>query len=147
MNSQFRQLRLSQLDRSLIEARNLPPRPAGGWLVSVREALGLSLAQIGRRLRVPRQNIQKFERGEATDRVTLGTLRRVADAMGCDLVYVLVPKSGSFAELAERPAREGAARDVQRVVHTMALEDQKPENATKLIEEEAKRRLNRGEKR
>jgi len=147
MNSQFRQLRLSQLDRSLIEARNLPPRPAGGWLVSVREALGLSLAQIGRSLRVPRQNIQKFERGEATDRVTLGTLRRVADAMGCDLVYVLVPKSGSFAELAERPAREGAARDVQRVVHTMALEDQKPENATKLIEEEAKRRLNRGEKR
>jgi len=147
MNSQFRQLRLSQLDRSLIEARNLPPRPTGGWLVSVREALGLSLAQIGRRLRVPRQNIQKFERGEATDRVTLGTLRRVADAMGCDLVYVLVPKSGSFAELAERPAREGAARDVQRVVHTMALEDQKPENATKLIEDEAKRRLNRGEKR
>jgi predicted DNA-binding mobile mystery protein A len=147
MNSQFRQLRLSQLDRSLIEARNLPPRPAGGWLVAVREALGLSLAQIGRRLRVPRQNIQKFERGEATDRVTLGTLRRVADAMGCDLVYVLVPKSGSFAELAERPAREGAARDVQRVVHTMALEDQKPENATKLIEDEAKRRLNRGEKR
>jgi hypothetical protein len=52
-------------------------------------------------------------------------------------------KSGSFAELAERPAREGAARDVQRVVHTMALEDQKPENATQLIESEARRRLNR----
>ena len=147
MNSQFRQLRLSQLDRSLIEARNLPPRPAGGWLVSVREALGLSLAQIGRRVGVPRQNVQKFEHAEANDRVTLGTLRRVAGAMDCDLVYVLVPKSGSFAELAERRAREGAARDVQRVIHTMALEDQKPENATKLIEDEAKRRLNRGEKR
>lgn len=147
MNSEFRQLRLSQLDRGLTGARNLPPRPSGGWLASVREALGLSLAQVGRLMRVPRQNIQKFERAEATDRVTLGTLRRVADAMGCDLVYVLVPKSGSFAELAERPAREGATHDVQRVVHTMALEDQKPENATQLIEDEAQRRLNRGETR
>jgi len=143
MNSQFRELRLFQLDRSLTEAKNLPPRPAGGWLASVRQALGLSLAEIGRRVGVSRQNVQKFDHAEANDRVTLGTLRRVAGAMDCDLVYVLVPKSGSFAELAERPAREGAARDVQRVVHTMALEDQKPENATQLIESEARRRLNR----
>jgi predicted DNA-binding mobile mystery protein A len=147
MKSQFRQLRLSQLDRGVTEARNLPPRPSGGWLASVREAFGLSLAEVGRRLRLPRQNVQKFERAEATDRVTLGTLRRVASALGCDLIYVLVPKSGSFAELAERPAREGAARDVQRVIQTMALEDQKPENATQLIEDEAKRRLSRGETR
>jgi len=59
------------------------------------------------------------------------------------IVTLYMSKSGSFAELAERPAREGAARDVQRVVHTMALEDQKPENATPLIESEARRRLNR----
>lgn len=143
MNSQFRQLRRSQLDRNLTEARNLPPRPSGGWLASVREALGFSLAEIGRRMRVPRQNVQKFERAEADDRVTLSTLRRAAEAMDCDLIYVLVPKVGSFAELAERPARERAASDVQRVVHTMALEDQKPENATQLIEGEAQRRLNR----
>ena len=72
----------------------------------------------------------------------MDTLRRVADAMGCDLVYALVPKSGSFAELAERPTRERAARDVKSVVHTMALEDQKPENASQLIEDEVQRRLN-----
>jgi predicted DNA-binding mobile mystery protein A len=142
MNRQFRQLRLSQLDRSLSDARNLPPRPAAGWIASVREALGLSLADIGRNLLAPRQTVQKFERAEATDRITLATLRRVADAMGCDFVYVLVPKSGSFAELAEHPTRERAARDVKSVVHTMALEDQKPENATQLIEDEVQRRLN-----
>jgi hypothetical protein len=28
-------------------------------------------------------------------------------------------------------------------MHTMAIEDQKPENATQLIEDEAQRRLNR----
>lgn len=142
MNREFRHLRLSQLDRGLSGARNLPPRPSGGWIASIREALGLSLADIGRRLHTPRQTVQKFERAEATDRITLGTLRRVADAMGCDLIYALVPKSGSFAELAEQPTRERAARDVKSVVHTMALEDQKPENATQLIEDEVQRRLN-----
>ena len=142
MDRQFRHLRLSQLDRKLSEARSLPPRPSGGWIASVREALGLTLAEVGQHLRAPRQTVQKFERAEATDRITLGTLRRVADAMGCDLVYALVPKSGSFAELAEHPTRERASRDVKSVLHTMALEDQKPENANQLIEDEVQRRLN-----
>jgi predicted DNA-binding mobile mystery protein A len=146
MNHQFRTLRLSQLDRNLMEARSLPPRPSSGWIASVREALGLSLAQIGKRLRTSRQTVQEFERAEAEDRITLATLRRVAEAMDCNLVYVLAPKSGSFAELEERTAREDAARDVRRVVHTMALEDQKPENMTQLIEGETQRRLNRGKK-
>jgi predicted DNA-binding mobile mystery protein A len=126
-----------------MEVKSLPPRPSGGWIGSVREALGLSLAQIGKRLRTSRQTVQEFERAEAEDRITLATLRRVAEAMDCNLIYVLAPKSGSFTELAERTAREDAAKDVRRVVHTMALEDQKPENTTQLIEGEAQRRLNR----
>jgi predicted DNA-binding mobile mystery protein A len=142
MDRQFRHLRLSQLDRKLSEARSLPPRPSGGWIASIREALGLTLAEVGQHLRAPRQTVQQFERAETTDRITLGTLRRVADAMGCDLIYALVPKSGSFAELAEHPTRERASRDVKSVVHTMALEDQKPENANQLIEDEVQRRLN-----
>jgi predicted DNA-binding mobile mystery protein A len=144
MKSQFRQLRLSQLDRSLSGARTIHPRPASGWIASVREALGLTLDEIGRRIHATRQSIQQFERAEASDRITLGALRRLAEAMGCDLVYALVPKSGSFAELAERPTRERAERDVKRVVHSMVLEDQKPENANRLIEDEAQRRLKHG---
>jgi predicted DNA-binding mobile mystery protein A len=147
MNRQFRQLRLSQLDRVFNDIRNIPPRPSDGWIASIREALGLTLGQIGEKMRTSRQAVQQFEQAEADDRITLAGLRKVAEAMGCDLVYVLVPKSGSFAELAERPSREGAAQDVKRVVHTMALENQKPENAGQLIEDEAQRRLNRGKTR
>lgn len=146
MNRQFRQLRLSQLDRNLNDMRKVPPRPTDGWIASAREALGLTLGQIAAKLRASRQAVQQFEQAEADDRITLGALRRVAEAMGCDLVYAIVPKSGSFTELAERPAREGAVRDVQRVVHTMALENQKPENADQLIEDEAQRRFHRGKK-
>jgi predicted DNA-binding mobile mystery protein A len=140
---EFRHLRLSQLDRRLGLAQSLPPRPAAGWIASVREALGLSQRQVGKKVRASGQAVQQFEKAEADDRITLRALRRVAAAIGCELVYVLVPKSGSFAELAEQPAREQAARDVKSVVHTMALEDQKPENTSQLIEDEAQRHLNR----
>jgi predicted DNA-binding mobile mystery protein A len=142
MKREFRQLRLSQLDRSLEVVRSLMPRPSGGWIASVREALGLSQRRVGKKMRVSGQAIQQFEKAEVDDRITLGALRRVARTMGCELVYVLVPQSGSFAELAEQPTREQAARDVKSVVHTMALEDQKPENSDRLIEDEAQRRLN-----
>jgi predicted DNA-binding mobile mystery protein A len=143
MKPEFRQLRLSQLDRALPVARELPSRPAMGWLASVREALGLTLEEIGRRLHTSRQAVQQFEKSEAGDRITLGALRRVAEALGCELKYALVPKAGSFTELAEQPTRDRARRDVESVMHTMMLEDQKPENPAQLIEDEAQRRLNR----
>ena len=147
MNNKFRQLRLSQLDRSLHDMRTLPPRPASGWIASIREALGVTLGQIGKQIGSSRQAVQQLEKAEATDRITLGALRRAAEAMGCELVYALVAKSGTFTALAERPVRDSAARDVKSVVHTMMLEDQKPENADQLIEDEAQRRLNRNKTR
>ncbi len=147
MNTKFRQLRLSQLDRNLHDMRTSPPRPTSGWISSVREALGITLDQIGKQIGSSRQAVQQLERAEATDRITLGALRRAAEAMGCELVYALVPKSGTFAELSERPVRDRAARDVKSVMHTMMLEDQKPENADQLIEDEAQRRLNRNKTR
>src|SRR5256885_16792843 len=106
MKTEFRQLRLSQLDRNVELARSLPPRPSGGWIASVRDALGLSQRQVGKKMRASGQAIQQFEKAEAEDRITLRAIRRVAGTMGCDLVYVLVPKSGSFAELAEQPTRD-----------------------------------------
>lgn len=146
MKREFRQLRLSQLDRTIELARSLPPRPSGGWLASTREALALSQRQVAKEMRASGQAIQQFEHAEAEDRITLRALRRVAGAMGCDVVYVIVPRSGSFADLAEEPTRTRAARDVKSVVHTMALEDQKPENADQLAEDETQRRLNRSKK-
>ena len=142
MKHEFRQLRLSQLDRTLDLVRSIPPRPSDGWIASVREALGLSQRQVGKKMQASGQAIQQFEKAEAENRITLRALRRVAGTMDCEVVYALVPRSGSFADLAEKPTRERAARDVKSVLHTMALEDQKPENANQLIEDEAQRRLN-----
>jgi predicted DNA-binding mobile mystery protein A len=143
MKREFRQLRLSQLDRSLELARSLPPRPSGGWIASVREAVGLSQRQVGKIMHASGQAIQQFEQAEAEDRISIRALRRVAGSMGCDLVYTLVPRTGSFEELAEQPTRDRATHDAKSVLHTMALEDQKPENSNQLIQDETQRRLYR----
>jgi hypothetical protein len=36
--------------------------------------------------------VTRLEQSEASDRIRLDTLRRAADALGCDLVYLLVPR-------------------------------------------------------
>jgi predicted DNA-binding mobile mystery protein A len=113
-----------------------------GWIRgSVREALGLSLEEVGARLKKPRQRILEFERAEAQDRITLKSLRRVAAALDCNLVYALVPRTDSILELAQQRVRQDATRDVLDVEHTMALEDQAPGNVSQLIDEETHRRF------
>lgn len=141
MRPEYREMRLKQLSSSLaaFEEAKATARPQRGWLRAVREALGLTLDQIGRATGVARQHVQSFENAEANDRITLRNLRRVAEAMGCKLVYAIIPKSGTIQELAEQPVRSEAARRVRSVEHTMALEDQAPGNVDEAIAEETKR--------
>jgi predicted DNA-binding mobile mystery protein A len=143
MKDDFKTLRLQQLARSLsaFEAAKQEARPQRGWLRAIREGLGLSLEDVGKKQGQSRRRIQEFEIAEATDRITLQSLRRVAAAMDCDLVYAIVPKSGTIRDLAERRARAQATEDVLDVEHTMGLENQAAGNVKELIEEETKRRL------
>jgi predicted DNA-binding mobile mystery protein A len=144
MRTEFKDLRRKQLDRSLsafADARR-EARPSHGWLRAVREGLGLSLQEVAYKLgHVDKRRILEFEEGEANDRITLRSLRRVANAMDCELVYAIVPKSGTLTELAEARARNQATEDVLDVENTMALENQAPGNVEELIEDETKRRL------
>ena len=154
MRDNFRNLRLNQVARSLssFETARSEARPQRGWLRAIREALRMSLEEVGRALGQSKKRILDFEHAEAEDRITLKSLRRVASAMDCELVYALVPKSGSIIELAEkhrqrhekneeRQTRDRVRQDVLEVEHTMALENQAPGDVDRLIDEETKRRL------
>jgi predicted DNA-binding mobile mystery protein A len=145
MESNFRDLRLRQLDRSLsaFDIARRESRPHRGWLRAVREALGLSLEDVGRKIGISRSHVRWFEIAEERERITLEKLRHVAEAMDCELVYAIVPKTGTFTDLAERRARSQATEDVLDVEHNMALENQAPGNVKDLIEEETRRRLKR----
>ena len=75
----------------LREARKVP-RPRKGWLHLFRKTMHLSAGEVARRMKVSRHQPLQFEQAEARDSITLHSLRRMADAMGFDLVYGLIPK-------------------------------------------------------
>ena len=146
MKPEFRELRLRQLERAMepFLAAKEWPRPQRGWIRAIREAAGIPLRQISQRLHKSLSLVIYLEKSEADYRITLGNLRDTADALGCELIYALVPKSGSVRDLAEEPARTKAAENVRAVEHSMALEDQAVGGVQEKIEEEAQRILKRG---
>ena len=115
----------SQLDRRFREVR--PPSrfqaPVRGWIKVVREGLGMSSAQLAKRLGVRQPSGVALEQSEAKGTTEVATLRRVAEALGCALVYALVPKKPLEAVVRER-ARAVLRRRRAPVEHSMALEDQ-----------------------
>lgn len=98
----------------------LPPE---GWLCTVRKALGMSAAQLARRLGVTRAQVSKTEKGELNGTVSLKTLQNMAEAMGCRLTYAIIPDTNVEDILAAR-AQQQATRRVEEAHKHMALEDQ-----------------------
>ena len=111
---------LRQLDRTLesFRAAQALPRPPKGWIRAIREAMGVSAGDVGRILGTSRQLPLQFEKAEADDTITLKSLRSVAKALKCDLVYALVPRAGS--ERIARPRAE-ARKPVRKAEPSKAL--------------------------
>jgi predicted DNA-binding mobile mystery protein A len=143
MRNEFRSLRLKQLDRTLkpFRAAAKNPRPQKGWLRAIREAAGISASEVARTLRTSRQLPIQLEKAEAEDRITLKSLRTAANALGCELVYALVPKANTLHELVEERARVQAKKHVLGVEHSMALENQAVGRVDEAVEAETKRLL------
>ena len=123
MTSKFRQLQLETLDEHLSQV-HVAPRPSGGWIRAIRTSIGMSARQLAERMGVSQQALSRLERKEANDEVTIKTLRRAAEAMGCQVVYALVPEEGSLQDFIEARALEKAKEIVEAVDHTMMLEAQ-----------------------
>jgi hypothetical protein len=78
------------------------------------------------------------EKAEWEDRITLKSLRKLARALDCELVYSIVPL-GNLVELANARARAKASANVLGVEHSMALENQAPGGLDEAIEAETLR--------
>ena len=86
----------------------------------------MTAEQLGKRLGVKQPSIVALEQSEAKGTIELATLRRVAQALDCTLVYALVPRQSLEQTVRER-ARRFALRRLAPIAHSMALEDQKVE--------------------
>ncbi len=113
------------LDKKLNSLRNLEGlvRPQRGWIKAIREALGMTTAQFGRRMSVSQPRAVAVEKGEISGSITLDSLERAAEALECRLVYSLVPRDSLNTQVRAR-ARKLAEKHHSSVSHSMALEDQ-----------------------
>jgi predicted DNA-binding mobile mystery protein A len=116
---------IRHLDKRFAALRPLAKgaRPPKGWLRAIRNALGMTTAQFGRRLGVSQPRIVELEQSEVSGSVTLHTLQRAAEALGCRLVYALIPEKPLAETVGER-AELIAKQQQAAVEHTMRLEDQ-----------------------
>ena len=112
------------LDRVLAPYRTLTHRrPSRGWIRAIRDAFGMTAGQLGARMGVTQPTVQKLERSEQEDTIQLSSLRRVAEALDCELVYVFLPRE-PLGRIYDQAARQVARRELQAISHSMALEDQ-----------------------
>lgn len=100
-----------------------PKIPAEGWICTVRKALGMSRVQLAKKLGVSRAQVFKFEKAELNASVTLKTMQRIAEAMGCSLIYAIVPPE-TVDNLIIKQAERKARYIVDKVNVQMALEEQ-----------------------
>jgi predicted DNA-binding mobile mystery protein A len=113
------------LDKKLDRMRPVShfARPQRGWIRAIREALGITAEQVGKRMKVSQSRISALERAEVDGSATITSMQRAAEALGCTFVYALVPHQPLEEVLINR-ARAVAADKLARIDQTMRLENQ-----------------------
>lgn len=132
---------LEQVDAKisqLIKAEDLI-MPPSGWVYSIRQALGMSMRQLGSRMGITPQSVKEIEEREKNGTVTLKVLRQFGQALDLKLIYGFVPSDGSLEKIIERRAVEMAIEIVNRTSASMKLEDQenRPDRLRKAVNEKA----------
>lgn len=97
--------------------------PPGGWIRSIRQALGMTQAELAAILGVNQKSVHRLEISEALRKIQLDSLQRAAEALDCELVYALVPRMTLQSQY-EVQARKLAREQIANVEGNMLLEDQ-----------------------
>lgn len=114
------------LDRRLGSWRRLgtdAAKPHGGWVRALRQAVAMTHADLAVRMGTEPSVVSRLELSERQGRIQLDTLSRAADALGCDVVYALVPRQ-TLDTIVQARAERVARTELAAVDHTMLLEDQ-----------------------
>ena len=100
--------------------------PKAGWIREIRDALGISQSQLAARAGVSRATVQQMERAEGRRRITLLSLDRLAQAMGCQVAFAIVPKGGTLQDVRARQAIARAEELVKEKLESSAHANVRP---------------------
>ncbi len=84
----------------------------------------MTMEQLGRKLKVTKQAVSQIEKRESEGTLTLNGLRDAANAMDMQLIYAIVPKTGTLETYVEQRAFELARETLLEVNQQMRLEAQ-----------------------
>lgn len=117
-------LRRVQLDSSLRAlSTQIQPRPKSGWIAEIRKALVMTSAQLAKKLGIDQSTLSRLEKSEVKNTITLESLHRAANALGCELHYVFIPREPLEKTWLDR-AEQKLENEDKRLQHTLALEGQ-----------------------
>jgi len=119
--------------------------PPIGWIKAIRNGIGMSMEQLGKKLSITKQGVMDIEKREKEGAVTIKSMQELAKALDLKFVYGFVPNAGSLEQMIETRALEIATKIVERTSTTMKLEDQanSKERIEKAIKERASEIINR----
>ncbi|MDP2653092.1 MAG: mobile mystery protein A [Candidatus Omnitrophota bacterium] len=125
MTSWERKVVREQLDKRLAVFRNFldPVMPSQGWVKSIREALGLSTAQLGQRVGIDQSRISRLENAEKNGDLKLSSLQKIAKGLNMKFVYGFVPED-TLDAMVRAQARRIALKRLKLLDNTMRLEKQ-----------------------
>lgn len=122
-----RKLIREQLDKKIIKFKGLDKVvvPPNGWIYSIRQAINMSLRQLGQRLSITPQSVKEIEEREKNGTISIKVLKQAASALNMHFVYGFIPKDNSLEGMIEKKAAEVAEKIVERTSTQMSLENQK----------------------
>lgn len=132
---QFQQLNEKMLQLAGMQNVIVPPI---GWIKAIRNGIGMSMEQLGKKLSITKQGVMDMEKREKEGAITIKSMQEIAKAINMQFVYGFVPNNGSLNQMIETRALEMATKIVERTSTTMKLEDQ--ENSKERIEKAIKER-------
>ena len=100
MREKERKLERKRLDREMRSYRRagLEKNPTGGLLRAVRQVVGIPVAEVAEKMGMSGAGVFCLEAREVKGTITLRAMSQMAQAMGCKVVYGIVPEGGKTLE-------------------------------------------------
>ena len=114
-----------QLDKKLTSLKVFASSgvPKQGWIKTMRDALGLSARQLGKKAGLDQSRISRLEAAEKDGNLKLSSLQKISKGLGMKFVYGFVPAE-PLEEMIKAQAKRIAVKRLKRLSSTMRLEKQ-----------------------
>lgn len=118
-----KRLKMSQLSKATQKGDLIPVEKLGQRLKDIREALGMTQAQMAKRLKIKQPVISRIEENASSS--SLKTLFKIAGILECELLVAL-RSVNAIENVIRLQAEKLAKKMVSRTFSNMAMEKQSP---------------------